>query len=487
MTYRGWQQLGFVFTWVTLLYAVFVVSIVEAQGPLFGPPTVLNTTAATDMGGDGGAHVATDSAGHWVAVWSSFDSLGGTTGEEGDILVARSEDNGMTWTAPQPLNTTAATDEAFDFQPAVVTDGAGHWVAVWSSCGTLGPDCDILAARSTDNGATWTSPKAINTDAATDTGDDQRPQIATDGAGHWVAVWEFSDFFGDVTDILVARSADNGETWTPPQVLNVDEDATLGDGEPSVATDRGGHWVAVWTHEFVDFNSSESLETIYVARSTDNGATWTAPQVLSPRAGARNATVKTNNGGLWVAAWNAFCDDDGGVTNIGIASSTDDGATWTRLPNPDPNFCDEGKPDFEHSFNDPQLAADGAGHWVLTFSGSQFDQDGDIFVSLGTEAQPVAIDIKPCCTTNRVQPQSSVSIPVAVLSVNSFDATTIDASTVRFGATGTEAAPRRVTRNDANGDGRPDLVLRFRVNETGIQCGDTMASLTGQTVGGQLV
>ena len=38
---------------------------------------------------------------------------------------------------------------------------------------------------------------------------------------------------------------------------------------------------------------------------------------------------------------------------------------------------------------------------------------------------------------------------------------------------------------DANGDSKLDLVLRFKIRETGIRCGDTSASLTGKTFSGQ--
>ncbi|HVJ29939.1 MAG TPA: hypothetical protein VNA66_06470, partial [Gammaproteobacteria bacterium] len=39
---------------------------------------------------------------------------------------------------------------------------------------------------------------------------------------------------------------------------------------------------------------------------------------------------------------------------------------------------------------------------------------------------------------------------------------------------------------DVNGDGLDDLVLRFRLRETGIQCGDTVGWLSGRTRAGEL-
>ena len=99
-------------------------------------------------------------------------------------------------------------------------DGSGTWVAVWTSTGaladTLGWDRDILVARSTDAGATWTDAVPLNSNAVTDAGDDWAGQIATDGAGTWVVVWESNDSLGGTIgsdfDILVARSTDAGGT-----------------------------------------------------------------------------------------------------------------------------------------------------------------------------------------------------------------------------------------------------------------------------------
>jgi hypothetical protein len=42
-----------------------------------------------------------------------------------------------------------------------------------------------------------------------------------------------------------------------------------------------------------------------------------------------------------------------------------------------------------------------------------------------------------------------------------------------------------VRTRDVNKDGRPDLLLHFRTQDSGIECGDTSASLTGRTVKGE--
>jgi hypothetical protein len=97
----------------------------------------------------------------------------------------------------------------------------------------------------------------------------------------------------------------------------------------------------------------------------------------------------------------------------------------------------------------------------------------------------VPIDIKPGSDTNPINPRSKGKIPVAILTMDTFDATTVNPATVHFGANGTEAAPVLVAVEDVNDDGRPDLLLHFNTQETGIQCRETSASLTGETFDGR--
>ena len=99
----------------------------------------------------------------------------------------------------------------------------------------------------------------------------------------------------------------------------------------------------------------------------------------------------------------------------------------------------------------------------------------------------VVIDIKPGSDTDPINPKSHGKIPVAILTADSFDATTVDPTTVLFGATGTEAAPVQSALEDIDGDGDLDMILHFNTQETGIQCRDTSASLTGRTFSGQSI
>jgi probable HAF family extracellular repeat protein len=99
----------------------------------------------------------------------------------------------------------------------------------------------------------------------------------------------------------------------------------------------------------------------------------------------------------------------------------------------------------------------------------------------------VTIDIKPGEFPNSINLKSKGKIPVAILTTDTFDGTTVKASTARFGKTGDEAAPIVVSVKDVNADRRPDLLLSFNIQDTGIQCGETSASLTGETMSGEVI
>ena len=97
---------------------------------------------------------------------------------------------------------------------------------------------------------------------------------------------------------------------------------------------------------------------------------------------------------------------------------------------------------------------------------------------------PISIDIKPVTFPNRINPNSNGKIPVAILTTWSFDATTVDPTTVHFGASGTEVAPVQSAAEDVDGDGDIDMVLHFVTQNTGITCGNDSASLTGALFSG---
>ena len=106
------------------------------------------------------------------------------------------------------------------------------------------------------------------------------------------------------------------------------------------------------------------------------------------------------------------------------------------------------------------------------------------------------IEISPCASSppptvallvrpGSINPNRNDGVmKVVILSSASFDATTVDPTTVQFGAA---TVPFRYFFGDEDEDGDIDLIFFFLVGEVGIQCGDTSVPLTGQTIAGQLI
>ena len=394
---------------------VLQVDYVSAPEPgPFGPGGVLNTNAPSDSGNDFAGVIATDGGGTWVAAWSSDDTLGGTIGSDSDMLFARSTNQGSTWSAPAALNSNAASDSGSDGGGPLVASGTGTWIAAWQSKddlgGTIGTDSDILFARSTDGGNTWSAPAALNSIAVGDTDEDFDVSLATDGAGTWVATWYGGELFGP--DILTARSTDDGLTWAAPSLLHSSSEVSL---DASIATDGAGLWLVVWASDDDLGATNGTGDDIFVSRSSDSGVSWTAPVTLNssaPLAGFHRApSIATDDIGTWLVTWAAF-DAGTGKRDILVSRSTDGGLSWSAESPLSPaanGFDDSG----------PHVTTDGGGLWLTVWTskdplGGTVGTDSDIFIARSADSgvtwtPPTALNSNAASDTGFEAPFSAPS------------------------------------------------------------------------------
>ena len=136
------------------------------------------------------------------------------------------------------------------------------------------------------------------------------------------------------------------------------------------------------------------------------------------------------------------------------------------------------------------------GEWIDleggTFLSLAYAAEGDsearIYVfdtaALSLEVE-VALDFKPGNRRNAINPRSRGRFWLAILSDAEFDALQVDPEFVALGPG--QAPVDRYRVKDVNGDRLPDLLLRFRTPEVGLQCGDTEVELTGGTYAGDSV
>lgn len=191
-----------------------------------------------------------------------------------------------------------------------------------------------------------------------------------------------------------------------------------------------------------------------------------------------------HNGDIFIADW------DGEIHRVSAAGQLIATITPECQWSGSPSYC---------SFNDIAISADGQlalgsrfGEIIVTdvdFASVTRFQVGDrgAFVEFVPAAGPreIDIDISPGKFPNEVRLHPWRYVKVALLSDESFDATTADPASIRFGPAGAPVYGGYYRLVDVDGDLDWDLVVRFRVGETGIQCGDESATLTGNDFAGE--
>ncbi|MFN8546119.1 MAG: sialidase family protein [Candidatus Binatia bacterium] len=374
---------------VIVLFLLGLARPVLALGPVFGWQRPLNTDARFDQTTsafreDWAPRIATDRHGVWLTVWQADYGVipypGDDPRTEADILVARSTNAGWTWTMPAPVNTDAAADARFDLWPTVANDGAGTWIATWQTRRTFafepGEDLgDVYAARSTDDGTTWSTPIPIS---VSPTQHDFSPVVTAAMPGTFVIAWMGYETTpqGD-HEIFFARSTDGGTTWSAPATLNSD---AASDGEPYGKNDTYPSLASDGAGTVIASWGGQTTTLpwhIAVARSTDGGATWSDPvHIESPEPrGNDMPDIAYDGAGTWMIAWSSF---EGEYQNrrLRLARSTDAGESWTLVPASDIDGTLGGTYVFR-----TRIAGEPAGNWVVSWEAhSIFGPDTDIFM-----------------------------------------------------------------------------------------------------------
>jgi hypothetical protein len=125
-----------------------------------------------------------------------------------------------------------------------------------------------------------------------------------------------------------------------------------------------------------------------------------------------------------------------------------------------------------------------SGPVVVLINGKQ------LILNPGQTGQVVPIDIKPDSFPNSINLGSKGTIPVAIISTATFDATMVNPTTVTLAGAPVKLKVNgkpMVSFQDVNSDGRLDLLLHVSTPALQLTSTDTEAILAGQTFGGTLI
>ena len=165
--------------------------------------------------------------------------------------------------------------------PAIAADG--EVLLLWVHDDTGKPLMQGEEMRySVYDGSSWSTPASITGDNL----QDFAPQVAYDGSGHAVAVWERNKVVQSGSSTLDAAYANafelayavwNGTSWSAPAYLTNNNAL---DHDPLLAQGNDGQLLLVWRRNPAGelMGTLTNPDTLYYALW--NGSTWSAPQVL---------------------------------------------------------------------------------------------------------------------------------------------------------------------------------------------------------------
>ncbi|HTN42181.1 MAG TPA: sialidase family protein [Nitrospiria bacterium] len=255
-------------------------------GRSFEAPRVINDDDTPSSHGFEGISAAPDGAINvsWLDGREKQKSGAGT-------YFARSTDQGDTFTP----NVKVDGGSCPCCRPSTVTTADGTIVVSWRKV-FEGNVRDIVIARSTDGGRSFSSPERVRKDDwAFPACPHRGPSLAADAQGRVYLTW-YTEGADEQPRIYFVTSDDAGRTFSSPLSLHT-ATPSLPD-QPKMAIFPNGVVLVVW-EEVTGVH-----KRVVMRFSTDRGATFSAAQILSDGPQGSNPAVAIHPSGLFAIVWN---------------------------------------------------------------------------------------------------------------------------------------------------------------------------------------
>lgn len=303
------------------------------------------TAASIENGDDGdGAYnpqIAVDDQGNAVAVWEQDDD--DIASDNQYNIWANTYTAGSGWGTAETIEDSSIGDAR---RPEIAFVGDGKAIAVWHQNQGDGTNLDVRANIYTA-GSGWDSVETIEN---VDDGDADNPDIAVNGEGGAIVVWEQDD--GSNYEIG-ANVYTSGNGWSTPETIDNSSSGELV-FSPEVAVDSEGNAVAVWEQDDGTYYS------IYAKTYSADSGTWESSATLienGDNGDAGNPQIAVDNEDNAVAVW---YQNDGTNDSIYANTYSADSGTWE----PSAILLENGD---DGDADDPQIAVDGEGEAIAVW------------------------------------------------------------------------------------------------------------------------
>jgi len=236
------------------------------------------------------------------------------------IVFSKSTDHGATWSTPLKVSGKISSDKPwFGISP----NGMDVYIT-W----TKGTGGDLYESHSHDGGTTFSTAQLIGTQPRTHYYYSNGLAVLPSGA----AVMSASLYPGSsrqtsgVITITTFRTANGGTSWTRSDVDSVTSSVDFNTSSTTtVDADSAGTLVLEYSGATVTGGNGH----IYVRRSTDGGLSWGARSELTPTTGGGNASFPAIVGGASGVFRLTWMEQRAGSWNVYYRASTDGGLSWT--------------------------------------------------------------------------------------------------------------------------------------------------------------
>ncbi len=256
-----------------------VVSRSFDSGATWSAPSVVFQSPNTQTSPDKEWIAANDfpsapNSGRLVVTWTNFtfNAAGAATGN--NLVAAVSDDRGATWSAPIALTPVGSNNQGT--QPVFLPDGS--LVVVYVTFISGENLFSIQCKRSTDGGRTYPA-AATTVVAAVNAWNDPQLRhgsflpSATAARQSGAIFVTYVGLVGGSPRVLVTRSTDSGATWSTP-IAASDQPAGGSVINPAIAVTPDGQTVSVVFLDKRDAPDHANFIDLYAAQSFDGGQTW---------------------------------------------------------------------------------------------------------------------------------------------------------------------------------------------------------------------